>query len=211
VDGEEIIQTCAENAPNTEAELVRGLLANSAEAHGELYERFAVRMQRFAAARLPKDAETAEDIAVETLILAAKDIRHFKPKKSSFVSWLYGIARRRIIQELRLKKRLKSVPSSAQIPLESVAETDSRQPLDEKMAARIDAQRQITLLSQALSQIEMEVLILNSMEELSLQEIGKIVGRSERAVHSLLHRARKKAQDLIASGEKDGKDEKGSD
>jgi len=198
VDGQEVVQACVENTPDIELELVRGLLANSAEAHSELYDRFAARIQRFVAARLPEDPETAEDIAVQALISAAKDIRHFNPKQSSFVSWLYGIARRRIIKELRLKNRLKSVPASAQIPLESAPETDSRQPLDEKSASHIDAQRKIALLSQTLSQVEMDVLILNSIEELSLREIGKIVGRSERAVHSLLYRVRQKARDLLA-------------
>jgi DNA-directed RNA polymerase specialized sigma24 family protein len=45
------------------------------------------------------------------------------------------------------------------------------------------------------------VLVLSSIEELSVKEIGRVVGRSERAVHSLLHRAKAKARERLADHE----------
>ncbi len=196
-----MIQACSIGNSSEEGRLLQGLLDSSPEAHAELYERFAPRIQRFAVARLPEDPETAEDIAVQTVIQAAKDIRRFNPKRSTLSSWLYGIARRRIIKELRHKTRLKSVPASAQIRLESAPEMASGQDLSESVAARIDAQRRIAAVTQILSDMEMEVLILNCIDELSLREIGSIVGRSERAVHSLLHRARQKAREGLGKDE----------
>ncbi|NIR01695.1 MAG: hypothetical protein GTN78_16095 [Gemmatimonadales bacterium] len=62
---------------------------------------------------------------------------------------------------------------------------------------RVNAQRQVLLLADALSSLEFDVLVLNSLDELSAREIGQIVGRSERAVHSLLHRARTKARERL--------------
>ncbi len=196
-----MIQACAQELPEADATLVRGLLAGSPEAHLELYERFAPRLQRFAAMRLPNTPESAEDIAVQTLLLAGRKIHQFNPRKGTFLSWLYGIARQEIIRELRLQSRRKSIPSSAQVPIGNAAEEQAGPPLDQVAAARIDAQRQLSSLSQALSEVEMEVLILSCIDELSLREIGRIIGRSERAVHSLMHRARQKARERLGENE----------
>jgi RNA polymerase sigma-70 factor, ECF subfamily len=203
----EAIGVYASSVPEREDALVRGLLDASPAAHAELYERFAARLQRFVAVRLPGDPETAEEITVQAFIQAAGDIRRFNPHTASLLTWLYGIARRRVIAELRLRNRRKSIPASAQVPLDDARDADGARPLDQQAAERIDAQRQIVALSQVLSPLEMDVLVLNCIDELSLREIGAVVGRSERAVHSLLHRARKKARSLLTSDRGEDGDE----
>ena len=57
---------------------------------------------------------------------------------------------------------------------------------------------QVALLAEALSPTEFEVLVLNCLSKLSAREIAHVIGRSERAVHSLLHRARMKARERLA-------------
>jgi DNA-directed RNA polymerase specialized sigma24 family protein len=64
-------------------------------------------------------------------------------------------------------------------------------------AARVDAERLVVELRSALSDLEFDILTLNSIDQLSAREIGLAVGRSERAVHSLLHRARTKARERL--------------
>ncbi|MHC4480945.1 MAG: sigma factor-like helix-turn-helix DNA-binding protein [Planctomycetota bacterium] len=54
-------------------------------------------------------------------------------------------------------------------------------------------------LREALSPSELEVLLLFSVERLSESEIAQVVRRSERAVHSLLQRAREKAREALAT------------
>jgi len=39
------------------------------------------------------------------------------------------------------------------------------------------------------------------VEELSAREVGQVIRRSERAVHSILHRARKKARERLVGDE----------
>ncbi len=48
-----------------------------------------------------------------------------------------------------------------------------------------------------LSEAEMEALTLHYAHDFSEREISRIVGRSERAVHSLLHRAKQKARERL--------------
>jgi DNA-directed RNA polymerase specialized sigma24 family protein len=67
----------------------------------------------------------------------------------------------------------------------------------EVLSSRITAQRQVAALATVLSSLEFEVLMLSSADELSAPEIGRIVGRSGRAIHSILHRARGKARERL--------------
>ena len=181
--------------------LVRGLREADPAACAKLCQRFGPQIHRFAMARLSGDGQLAEDVMVQTLVDAARRARRFDPRKTTFSAWLYGIARREIYRELRRQKRRKSVPASAQVPLESTREISDGGDLAARSAARLDARRQVAGLVAVLSRIEFDVLVLNCVEQLSAREIGQIVGRSERAVHSILHRARTKARQTIGSDE----------
>ena len=56
-------------------------------------------------------------------------------------------------------------------------------------------ERKAARLAELLTDMEMEVLVLHCVDEFSVREIAGTVGRSERAVDSLLHRARQKARE----------------
>jgi RNA polymerase sigma-70 factor (ECF subfamily) len=135
---------------------------------------------------------------VQTLVDAARNIRHYNPRKSSFPAWLYGIARRQIRLALRRQNRKKSIPASAQVPIDSLPELSSGEDMADGLAARLDAQQKVAELAKHLSDHEMEVLILHSVDGLSMKEIGRVLGRSEGAVESLLYRARQKARERLA-------------
>jgi len=198
----EALQLAEGETRERDAALLRGLRERAPDACAELYDRFAAKIQRFAASRLNADVQLAEDIVVQTMVDAVRDIARFDGRKSSLSAWLYGIARRRVQAEVRCQSRLKSVPAVAQVPLEEVSEQADGQDMASHLAARIDAQRKVAALASILSDSEMEVLILQSVDELSLKEIGQVMGRSERAVHSLLCRARQKARERLAQDER---------
>jgi len=185
----------------SEDALVRGLREGAPEASSELCRRFGPKLHRFAAARLGWDAELAEDIAIQALADGVRNIRRFNPRKATLATWLYGIARRKIVGERRMRGRLKSAPSSAQVPLEDAVEVLTEGDVAERLPGRVDAQRQVVEVAAVLSDIEFEVLALNCIDELSAREIGQVVGRSERAIHSLLHRARSKARERLTKNE----------
>jgi DNA-directed RNA polymerase specialized sigma24 family protein len=69
--------------------------------------------------------------------------------------------------------------------------------LAEVLVERMEAQRQVAVLRGCLTAVEMEALVLQSVHQLSIAEIGQVMGRSGRAIESLLHRARTKARERL--------------
>ncbi len=183
------------------AALVKALSERSPDAYAHLYDRFAPGLRRFAAAWVSGDMQLAEDMVIDTLTGVVNDIARFDSRRSTLAAWVYGIARRRIWAELRRRKRMKSVPSWAQVSLDAVGEAASQHDLATEASARLDAQRRVAEVAQCLSETEMEVLVLSCVDELSAREVGHVVGRSEGAVRVILHRARKKAREGIVRDE----------
>jgi RNA polymerase sigma-70 factor (ECF subfamily) len=172
--------------------LLRGLRERDSAACAELCRRFGPRLHQFAVARLGWQAEPAEDVAITTLADGVRNIGRFNPRRSTLSAWLYGIARRHVIRELRRLRRSRSVP------LEEAAGLPDDCDAVAGLPARLDAQRRIVQVEAILSPLEYEVLVLSCIDELSAREIGQVTGRSERAIHSLLHRARQKARERLA-------------
>ncbi len=179
------------------ASLVRGLRDGDAEAYGKLYDQFGPSIHRYAARLLGDGRESAEDVMMQTLAQAVRNIGGFDPSRSTFRAWLFGIARQRALEELRRRRRRKTIPAAAQLPLDSLPERSSAEDLALESAARIDARRRVQQMVACLSSLEMEVLVLRCVHEYSLREIGLIIGRSERAAESLLRRAKQKARERL--------------
>jgi len=180
-----------------DAVLLRGLQDGASEACSALYQRYADVLYRFILVRLGGDVQTAEDVLAQTFVDAVRNIKQYNPRKSQLSAWLYGIARRKLKLELRRLGRKKAVPTGMQASLDAVAEMSDGGDLSSAVASRLDAQANFAILAAGLSDKELEALILQKVEGLSLKEIGEILHRSERAVHSLIFRAYHKAQKLL--------------
>lgn len=190
-------EAAQEQGVRAEEQLVQGLRQADPGAYADLYDRYSGRVHRFVCWRLSGDRETAEEVTVRALAEAVRGIRGYDPRRSSFLSWLLGVAARQTIAELRRRQRRKSIPSSAQVPLGAVAEEALASDPAAEFAARVEAQRQVKDLLSHLSPSEMEVLVLQGAYELTAREIGRVLGKSERAINSLLHRAKVKARERL--------------
>jgi len=182
-----------------EDRLVSGLRKADPGACACLCEQFGPRIHKFTARHVRGDGQLAEEMMVQTLVDAVRNIGRFDPRRSQFSAWLFGIARRQVQGELRRQSRRKSVPASAQVSMDVLVEQAGPGDMAAAVASRLDAQRQVARLTSYLSDIEMEVLMLHCMDQLSLKEIAQIMGRSERAINSLLHRARQKARERLVN------------
>ena len=189
-------------SPEWGVELVRRLQQADQAACADLCGRFGAALHRYAASRLWGDQELAEEVAMDTMTEALRDIRRFDPRKASLPAWLYGIARRRLQSVWRKQRRKRSVPRQLQVPIETLGEVADERGLEGAIGERVDAQRQVARLSEVLSEAEMELLTLSYVDGFSAKEIGRIVGRSERAAESLVHRAKRKARACL--GDEDG-------
>lgn len=189
-------------AREPDAELIRGLREGSPEAYAVLRRRLGPALYRYAAVRLLGDAQAAEDLTVRALADAVMNIGGYDAKRASLSSWMYGIMRRQIQRELARRRRRKTIPLWAQVSLEAAAESTAGGDVAAESAQRIDAQRQVAALARVLSALEFEVLVLSCAEGLSAPEIARLVGRSQRAIHSLLHRAKQKARNRLIEDER---------
>jgi len=181
--------------------LAAGLRAGERWAHAELCRRLGPPVHRFIWNRLSGDEQTAEDLMIQTLADAARNIGHYDERKASLRAWVFGIARRQILLERRRRARRKAVPEEAKVPLSQVSEMAAQLNLADSAAARLDARRQVAELAACLSDAEMEALKLHHVYGFSVEEVAHITSRSRRAADSLLHRARQKARERLARDE----------
>jgi RNA polymerase sigma-70 factor, ECF subfamily len=167
----------------------------------EFWQRFGPRIIAYSASRLGGDEDLAEEVMVQTLAAAVRSIGNFDGRRASLMAWVYGVARRTIGLELRRQRKRGAIPKTAQVPLDNVLEQTGNEKTDSDAVSRLEAQRQVRALAITLSPAEMEVLVLHFVEEFSVKEIAGIMGRSWRAIDSLLSRARQKARERL---ERDG-------
>ena len=150
-------------------------------------------MYRFAT-RLCGEAETAKDLVQETFLNAYRGYQAFRGD-AQVSTWLYAIAARACS---RMRRRRKGEPERElsleefipasdgefrlQIPVEGLSPEEALQNKELRQG-----------LDQAIAKLPKKyrmVLVLRDMEGLSAKEVGTIVGLTERAVKSRLHRAR---------------------
>jgi RNA polymerase sigma-70 factor (ECF subfamily) len=184
-------------AGDDEGSLVRGLLEGGAGAQAEFCRRFGPPIHHFASAWLEGDGDLAEEVMVETLAKAIRHIGRFDSRRSSLSAWLHGIARYQVLRERRGRQGRGSPPPSVLVPLDSVSDLPAPGDLAAQVTDHLAARHWVSHLRATLSGIELEVLVLRCVGELSVREIARIVGRSERAAESVLRRAKQKAREGV--------------
>ncbi len=185
----------------TDAELVAGSLAGSADAFRQLVERFE-RPVLAVVARMVGDPALAEDLAQEVFLKAYRKLHTFDPRRK-LSSWLFKIAHNTTLDHLR-RARLATVPLEAAAAggdetwevLEAGEDSDpERRARHAQLVAALDA---------ALGRMApgyREVLVLRFQQGLAYHEIAEVTGLALGTVKVQLHRARKRlAAELAAAG-----------
>lgn len=166
---------------DAEESVIREAAQGVAEAFGRLYDHYLPQIYRFVAAKVSNQTE-AEDIVHEVFLSAWQNIEGYKHKGLPFSSWLYRIARNRVIDYYRLHKPIIAlenvdpdavkVASSIELALDTKISWDRVQ----------DAMRDLT-------ETEKDVLLLRFVNDLAPREIAAALEKSEGAVRVIQHRA----------------------
>jgi RNA polymerase sigma factor (sigma-70 family) len=181
------------------AGLIEGLRRGDPNAHALLWQIHSRQLHEYIARRIGgHDRDLAEELLIQTLVEATRNIRCFDAQKAVFIAWLFGIARRQVLLEMRHRHRHKSIPAGQMVSMDDQPENYGTEDMATALAAGIAAKEDVAKLHNCLSEIEMEVLMLHCVHEFSTREISQSLGRSERAVNSLLHRARQKARERLS-------------
>jgi len=171
----------------TDQEIIERYRTGEKNVFEQLIEKYTPLVFNFAAHLAGR--ENASDIVQETFIKVWKNFMRFDPKKASLKTWILAIARNTAIDFLKKKKNI--LFSELTIELETeFAETipDSELLPDEALARLEDA----SLLQKLLGELSPEyraTLVLHYQEEMTFEEIGKVLGKPLNTVKSYHRRA----------------------
>lgn len=138
-----------------------------------------------------RGARDAEDLAGEVFLQVARDIGRFEGDESSFRSWVFVIAHRRLIDDRRAASR--QVKTSS---MENGAVELPGGNVEDEAIAQL-AQAWVRELLEALTPSQRDVLALRVIADLSLEETAAVMGKRVGAVKALQRRALNSARRLI--------------
>lgn len=169
-------------------------------AFAELVERFQHRLVAVMH-HLVGSVHEAEDLAQEAFLRIYRIRQKYTPK-AKFSTWLFTIANNLALNALRDKKRRPALPLEVQEsgpvgprptvhPPADLGETPSAG-LRHKELGEV-----IRIALDGLNERQRVAIVLNKFEDMNYAEIAEVMGLSEKAVKSLLSRARTKLREAL--------------
>jgi RNA polymerase sigma-70 factor (ECF subfamily) len=153
----------------------------------ELYEHNFDRVYAYVSTRV-RDRGDVQDVTAEVFHHALEHLAQFEWRGVPFVAWLYRIAANAIVDLAKQAAREQSGD-----PPEVAVEPE---------IGEIEERAQVFALVKNLSADQSKVILLRFVEEKSIRDVAKEIGRSEGAVKQLQFRALQNLRDML--GEQDG-------
>ena len=157
-----------------------------ADALDHLYRQYAPGVFAYVR-RILRNEYDAQDVTQQVFVKLATSLDKYDAQRADFSAWLLRIAHNAAVDHLRKQRR---TPLSD--PVE--ATDDTEQPVR-------DDGRSLRETFRALSSAQRDVLLLREVVGLTPREVAKRLGKTEAAVNTCHHRARRAAvRSLIAMG-----------
>jgi RNA polymerase sigma-70 factor (ECF subfamily) len=166
----------------SDRELIADVANGDEAAFGQLYDRFADRVHRYAYTIL-RGKHLAEEVAQETMIAVWKGASKFAGR-SKVSTWIFGIARNQAYSLVRKEIRTERVPDV------SLVQPDP--------APGIHRQEKVARALERLSDDHREVVFLTFYEGLSYGEIASILDIPTGTVKSRMFHAKKQLGEALA-------------
>ena len=155
-----------------------------------LYQRYRDPIFRFAY-RMLGSVEAAEDVAHDCFLSLIRQPGRFDSTKASFRTYLYAAARNQAAKQYSSFGRETALDELSEEPAAADRNTPMAQVLDSELASEVAG------AIASLPPLQREALVLFEYEELSLAEIGEIVGVDANTVKGRLFRAREKLRSKL--------------
>jgi RNA polymerase sigma-70 factor, ECF subfamily len=146
---------------------------------GALYDRHFQQIYRFVYSRV-REQTAAEDVTSEIFIKALKAMPRYQDTGRPFAAWLYQIAVNAIADRYRTLR-----PSQS---LDDFHDLSVAGPALEDLAAHRDELRRIWTLVEQLPGQQKTALVLKFQEDMKIEDIAVVMGKSAGAVKLLIHR-----------------------
>ncbi|HEX9044656.1 MAG TPA: sigma-70 family RNA polymerase sigma factor [Candidatus Limnocylindrales bacterium] len=163
-------------------ELVRRARAGDGDAFGDLYDRYAPRIYRFALVRLGSP-EAAEDLLQEVFLKVVEALPRYEERGTPFAAWLFRIARNGVIDHVRARAGTVAEPLDAALAVRD----DAPGPAD-LAELKGDAALLVAALD-TLTPEQRDVVVYRFFAGLSPAEIAGVMDRREGTIRALQFRA----------------------
>lgn len=148
---------------------------------GLLYERYKKRLFGFFY-QINKNVSVSEDL-VQNVFIRVLKYKHTFNDDSKFITWIFQIARNEMYDDFKKQKK----------DFYDDIETVSYQlNSDKNIEAEINTAEEKLILKKAidkLSPAKKELIVLSKLKELKYKEVGEIIGCTEGAARTKVHRA----------------------
>jgi RNA polymerase sigma-70 factor (ECF subfamily) len=149
--------------------------------------------------------QAAEDVASETWLQAAREIRRFRGDATGFRVWLFRVARNRALGELRSSGRRREDPAGLTAAGDLVARDDPAAEAVERIATE-QALRMIA----ALPHNQAEVVMLRVVAGLDVSQTAEVLGKRPGAVRVAAMRGLRRLGETLGAERDTGPELSGS-
>ncbi len=174
-----------------EKNLIKAAKAGNSSSFGTLYDHYITQIYRFIYLKT-SSREEAEDLTHEVFLSAWRSMPGYKHKGFPFSSWLYQIARNKVIDHFRTKKTAMPIDEIVQSELDIPALINTEGDLD----LALDLEK-IKYAMQFLTEEHQNIIIMRFVEDMTPKEIAEILGKSEGSVRLAQHRAIHKLKSIL--------------
>jgi len=185
----------------TDDELALRAQGGSEEDFNALVDRHAPTVYRLARS-ITGGPQDAEDVVQETFLRAFKHLDSFSPSRATFKTWLLTIARNQSINVFgALKRRTIRFLSEFNIEEQGAGLDDNPFSAGDRGAESLLAMKQeYSRVEQALEKLparQRTAMLLKAQEEMSYDQIAKVMNSSVSSVESLIFRGRKRLLEIL--------------
>ena len=179
----------AQISPRSDAQLLRAMQMGDAEAWQELYKRLLPSAWRLAW-QLVGDRQVAEDLVADCLLALCRKANELDPETIKLFGWLHGVIRHKAMDHHRANAS-RSAALAQRAKLQASHERQKQS--DNRPAARSEQVEQVNdvlAVLESLGETKRQCLQWKYLEQFSVREMATRLDLTEKAVESILYRAR---------------------
>jgi RNA polymerase sigma-70 factor (ECF subfamily) len=185
-------------ATDDQSSLIRALKRRDRSAWSDVVDRLLDEVYGFVFHLAGGDRALAEELSQENWLEAMDNIDRCEESRGTFRNWLFGIARRRVALHYR---RRASGPGSISFHdgIEEAADLEDTPILPEDVLEQVERESVVRAAMLVLPADRRDVLVGKYGDGLSVETIAERMGKTPKAVESLLSRARQQMRGLLSA------------